>query len=214
VNLATQAQTLQGPAGTLQLAIDTPPHGAQIHGVAVIAHPHSLMGGTMDNKVVTTIARAATSCGLVAVRFNFRGVGASAGSFDEGQGETQDLLTVLAWAQRQWPQGRRVLAGFSFGAFVAAQAQQTLLAQGQGVHTAFLAGVATSRFTVPVVDPSTVVVHGELDDVVPLQSVLDWARPQDLPVIVVPGASHFFDRKLPVIKRLATDAFNPARNNT
>jgi uncharacterized protein len=211
VNLATQAHTLQGPAGTLQMAVDVP---QAIEGVAVIAHPHSLMGGSMDNKVVTTIARAALACNLVAVRFNFRGVGASAGSFDEGAGETQDLLAVVAWAQAQWPQGWRALAGFSFGAFVAAQAQQALQAQQQGAHTLFLAGVATSRFAVPVVDPSTVVVHGEHDDVVPLHSVLDWARPQDLPVTVVPGASHFFDRKLPIIKRLAIDAFLSARNNT
>jgi uncharacterized protein len=211
MNLATQAHTVQGPAGEVQVAVDLPP---AIAGVAVIAHPHSLMGGSMDNKVVTTLARAALACNLVAVRFNFRGVGASAGNFDEGTGETQDLLAIVQWTHAQWPEHNlQALAGFSFGAFVAAQAQHHLAAQRKAAPVLFLAGVATSRFTVPVVDPSTVVVHGEHDDVVPLQSVLEWARPQDLPVTVVPGASHFFDRKLPIIKRLAIDAFLSARNN-
>ncbi|MGL4575147.1 MAG: alpha/beta hydrolase, partial [Burkholderiaceae bacterium] len=202
--------SIAGPAGAIEVALDAPEHGPA-RGFALIAHPHPLFGGTMDNKVVTTLARAANSVGLAAVRFNFRGVGASAGVFDEGVGETADFLAVYAWASEQMPGGARKLAGFSFGAFVAAQAAQQL--QASAHHHLFLAGVATSRFAVPVVDPSTIVVHGELDDVVPLASVMDWARPQELPIVVIPGASHFFDRKLSLIKRLAVDAFAAERNN-
>jgi alpha/beta superfamily hydrolase len=206
VNPGTQRLEVTGEAGVIEVAIDRP-EGAQARGFALIAHPHPLFGGTMDNKVVTTLARAAVSCGLAAVRFNFRGVGSSEGRFDEGSGETQDFLTLYQWAGTQLPGATRKLAGFSFGAFVAAQAATHLARQQTAHHGLFLAGVATSRFAVPVVDPSTVVVHGELDDVVPLASVMDWARPQELPVVVIPGASHFFDRKLSLIKRLAVDAF-------
>jgi alpha/beta superfamily hydrolase len=206
VSPATQRFSLDGPAGAIEVAFDSPQDVA-VRGFALIAHPHPLFGGTMDNKVVTTLARAALSCGLLAVRFNFRGVGASAGVFDEGVGETQDCAAAYAWASAQVPMGTRKLAGFSFGAFVAARAANHLRQEGERVDGLFLAGLATSRFAVPVVDSSTIVVHGEMDEVVPLVSVLDWARPQELPVIVVPGASHFFDRKLSLIKRLAVDAF-------
>jgi uncharacterized protein len=210
---STQRFSVVGPAGAIEVALDAPEH-APVRGFALIAHPHPLFGGTMDNKVVTTLARAANSVGLAAVRFNFRGVGASAGVFDEGAGETADFLAVYAWASGHVQGSVRKLAGFSFGAFVAAQAAQQLQASaGAHYHQLFLAGVATSRFAVPVVDPSTIVVHGELDDVVPLASVMDWARPQELPIVVIPGASHFFDRKLSLIKRLAVDAFAAERNN-
>lgn len=212
MNPSTEKRTISGAAGTIEVARDLPGDQAP-RGLALIAHPHPLFGGTMDNKVVTTIARAALSRGLAAVRFNFRGVGQSTGTFDEGNGETQDLLTVYAWARTWQPDGPFYLAGFSFGAFVAASAFTQLQAQDAQPAALFLAGLATSRFSVPVVDPSTVIVHGELDDVVPLQSVMDWARPQELPVVVIPGASHFFDRKLSLIKRLAVDAFSAGRNN-
>jgi uncharacterized protein len=212
VNIATEKLLIDGAAGAIEVARDLP-GGQAPQGFALIAHPHPLFGGTMDNKVVTTLARAALACGLAAVRFNFRGVGQSTGTFDEGRGETQDLLAVHAWARSWQAQGAFFLAGFSFGAFVAANACAALQTHGDPPVRMLLAGTATSRFAVPVVDPSTVIVHGELDDVVPLQSVMDWARPQELPVVVIPGASHYFDRKLSLIKRLAVDAFNVQRNN-
>jgi uncharacterized protein len=206
MNSATEAVLIDGEAGVLEVARDLPAEGTS-RGLAVIAHPHPLFGGTMENKVVTTLGRAAVACGLAAVRFNFRGVGQSAGEFDEGRGELQDLLAVYRWA-RTWQQGPVYLAGFSFGAFVAAMADTQLRAQGDAPQRLFLAGTATSRFAVPVVDSSTIVVHGEQDDVVPLTSVMDWACTQGLPVVVIPGASHYFDRKLSLIKRLAVDAFS------
>ena len=156
----------------------------------------------MDNKVVQTLARACVACGYTAVRFNFRGVGASAGTHDEGRGELQDLLAVVEQAA---PEGPLVLAGFSFGAFVTAHALQALWPQGR-VERVVLVGTAASRFTVAPVPPEahlrTLVVHGEQDDTVPLAAVMDWARPQILPVTVIPAVGHFFHGQLPLLKNL------------
>jgi len=173
------------------------------HGTAVIAHPHPQFGGTMTNKVVQTIARACVQCGWRAVRFNFRGVGASAGTYDEGRGELDDMLAVIA---RQAPADAPLLiAGFSFGAFVATHAIAALHGQ-RSIASAVLVGTAASRFSVAPVPaelhPQTLVVHGELDDTVPLSSVMDWARPQSLPVTVVPGGEHFFHGQLPLLRTL------------
>lgn len=171
-------------------------------GLAVIAHPHPLFGGTLDNKVVQTLARAFTQCGWTAVRFNFRGVGASAGSHDEGRGELDDLLAVVAHAA---PTGPLALAGFSFGAFVTSHAFDRLHA-ARDIDFLVLVGTAASRFEVaPIPTPAhmkTLVIHGEQDDTVPLAAVLDWARPQVLPVTVVPGGGHFFHGQLPLLKSL------------
>jgi uncharacterized protein len=196
---ATTRLTLDGAAGAIEVAVDTP---AQPQGVAIIAHPHSQFGGTMDNKVVTTLARAAAACGLTAVRMNFRGVGSSGGTFDDGRGEADDFAQVCEWAFAQTP-GMKVLGGFSFGAFVAAQAHARL-STTHAIAKLMLFGTAASRFAVPKVPPDTLVVHGEMDDVVPLASVLDWARPDGLPVVVLPGGSHFFDGRLAQVKQLAS----------
>ncbi|KPF66955.1 alpha/beta hydrolase [beta proteobacterium AAP99] len=196
---ATETLLLPGAAGPIEVAIDTPAEPAS--GVVVVAHPHPLFGGTMNNKVVTTVARAAVAAGRVAVRLNFRGIGASGGEFDQGTGETDDFLQVVEHVRARAPQ-RLVLAGFSFGGFVAASAFARLQAATTAADQLVLLGPATSRFKVPEVPAETLVIHGEHDDVVPLASVLDWARPQELPVIVVPGSTHYFDRKLTVVKRL------------
>lgn len=200
MNARTERLELAGPAGRLQLLRDEPA-GAAL-GAAVIAHPHPLYGGTMDNKVVQTIARACVHCGWTALRFNFRGVGASQGSYDAGRGELQDFLAVVEGLA---PQGPLVLAGFSFGAFVAAQAVQQLWAARE-VRSIVLVGTAASRFAVPALPPDSharaLAIHGELDDTVELQSVLDWARPQSLPITVVPGVEHFFHGQLPLLKSL------------
>lgn len=197
----TETRLVQGPAGSIELAIDRA-EGEQ-RGVAVIAHPHPLFGGTMTNKVVQTLARAAVLAGYEAVRFNFRGVGASTGVYDEGSGETEDMLAVV---QAAAPTGPLCLAGFSFGAFVTTRVVERLQAQ-RDIRHVLLVGTAASRFPVVPIAPElhvrTWVVHGEQDDTVPLDAVMDWARPQALPVTVVPGGGHFFHGQLPMLRELA-----------
>ena len=200
MNSQTQRFQLQGPAGAIECLRDEPSEAAR--GVAVIAHPHPLFGGTMDNKVVQTLARAFVQAGWSAVRFNFRGVGATAGTHDEGRGETEDLLAVVAGAA---PDGPLALAGFSFGSFVASRALETLWPQ-RSIEKIVLVGTAAARFSVAALPSEaherTLVVHGEHDDTVALSAVLDWARPQSLPVTVVPGGGHFFHGQLPLLKNL------------
>ena len=198
------ALQLTGPAGAIEVLVDEPvlAPGQSLRGVAVVAHPHPLFGGTMTNKVVQTVARACVLAGCRAVRFNFRGVGASQGSHDAGRGELDDFLSVVAQLA---PQGPLVLAGFSFGAFVASHAVARLAAERE-IARAVLVGTAASRFTVAPIPVAlhdrTLVVHGEVDDTVPLASVMDWARPQHLPVTVVPGVEHFFHGQLPLLRSL------------
>lgn len=200
MNARTERLEVAGAAGRIQVQRDQP-EGTPI-GIAVIAHPHPLFGGTMDNKVVQTLARAFVQCGWTAVRFNFRGVGTSEGAHDEGRGEAEDLLKVVeAFA----PQGPLALAGFSFGAFVTAQALQALWST-RDVRKLVLVGTAAARFEVPALPPESheraLVIHGETDETVALSAVLDWARPQSLPVTVVPGVEHFFHGQLPLLKNL------------
>ena len=204
MNAHTERLSLLGAAGAIEAVRDAAAvaPGAAPRGVAVIAHPHPLFGGTLDNKVVQTLARAFVQCGWTAVRFNFRGVGASAGSHDEGRGELQDFLSVV---EQVAPEGPIALAGFSFGAFVTSHALATLWPQ-RSIAQAVLVGTAASRFEVAPVPTDaqlrTFVVHGEQDDTVPLSAVLDWARPQTLPVTVIPGGGHFFHGQLPLLKNL------------
>ena len=205
MNAQTQSLTLTGPAGPIEAVLDLPEADLfeAPHGTAVIAHPHPQFGGTMTNKVVQTIARACVQCGWRAVRFNFRGVGASGGHYDEGRGEVDDMLAVVA--QTAPADQPLLLAGFSFGGFIAARAIDTLHPQ-RAIAGAVLVGTAASRFDVPPVPaelhPQTLVVHGEQDDTVPLASVMDWARPQSLPVTVVPGVGHFFHGQLPLLRQI------------
>lgn len=206
MNAQTERLTLTGAAGAIEAARDAAqaPDGAPSRGVAVIAHPHPLFGGTMDNKVVQTLARAFVHSGWTAVRFNFRGVGASAGTHDAGQGELEDFLEVVRQAA---PEGPLALAGFSFGAFVTSHALERLWSE-RSIERVVLVGTAASRFTVAPVPAEaharTLVVHGERDDTVPLSAVMDWARPQILPVTVVPGGGHFFHGQLPLLKNLVS----------
>lgn len=200
MNSKTERFQVPGAAGPIEALRDLPDGPSR--GVAVIAHPHPLFGGTMDNKVVQTLARAFVQCGWTALRFNFRGIGATAGVHDEGRGETDDMLQVIA---TQAPQGALALAGFSFGSFVASRALRSLWEQ-RSVEKIVLVGTAAARFDVATLPPEshdrTLVVHGEQDDTVPLLAVLDWARPQSLPVTVVPGGTHFFHGQLPLLKNL------------
>lgn len=205
MNAQTERFTITGPAGILEVARDlaASPDGQQ-RGTAIIAHPHPLFAGTMDNKVVQTLARAFVASGWTALRFNFRGVGGSAGSYDEGRGERDDFLAVV---EQLAPEGSLALAGFSFGSFVMSHALAELWPKRQ-IDKAVFVGTAASRFTVATVPPEaherTLVVHGEADDTVPLAAVMDWARPQILPVTVVPGGGHFFHGQLPLLKGLVT----------
>lgn len=186
---STRREFIAGPAGRIECAVDGP-SGAPI-GIALIAHPHPLFGGSLDNKVVQTLARAFVELGWEAWRPNFRGVGQTEGVHDEGRGELADLAAIVAHLKPQ----RLSLAGFSFGAGV-----QVLLAQKVKAEKLVVVGVAVTRFELPPAPRGTLVIQGEQDETVPLAAVLDWARPQELPVVVVPGAEHFFHRKLNVLR--------------
>ena len=188
---STRRELVAGPAGRIECAVDAPER--EPRGRALIAHPHPQFGGTLDNKVVQTLARAFVGLGYEAWRPNFRGIGESEGSYDEGRGEVEDLLAVY----KGFPQGEVVLAGFSFGA-----AMQAMLAKRVSAGRMVLVGVAVTTFEVPPVPAGTLVIHGERDETIPLAAVLDWARPQELPVTLVPDADHFFHRKLHVLRAL------------
>ncbi|VTU15887.1 Alpha/beta hydrolase family protein [Variovorax sp. PBL-H6] len=202
MNSQTEKIQLQGAAGAIAALRDAAAEDVAPRGVAVIAHPHPLFGGTMDNKVVQTLARAFVACGWTAVRFNFRGVDGSEGVHDEGRGERDDMLQVI---EQMAPEGALAIAGFSFGAFVASCAAEPLWAR-RDIRQMVLVGTAAARFSVATLPTEahvrTLVVHGEQDDTVPLAAVLDWARPQSLPVTVVPGGGHFFHGQLPLLKGL------------
>jgi alpha/beta superfamily hydrolase len=188
---STRREFIAGPAGRIECAVDQPSGPAR--GIALIAHPHPLYGGTLDNKVVQTLARAFVELGYETWRPNFRGVGETEGVHDEGRGELEDLEVVLKNIQTE----KFVLAGFSFGASL-----QARLAARYKPEWLVLVGIGITRLEAPPVPAGTLVIHGENDDTVPLAAVLDWARPQELPVVLVPGADHFFHRKLHLIRRI------------
>ncbi len=199
MNSATQRLSVAGPAGAIECAVDQPANDMQ--GVVVVCHPHPLHGGTKDNKVVQTVARAFVQAGWRSVRFNFRGIGSSQGSWDEGRGEIDDALAVVEACREA---GRPLaLAGFSFGGYVASRAAAALAATAPAARLVLVAP-AVVNFVAAAVPQDTLVIHGEADDVVPLSAVLDWARPQVLPVTVVPATGHFFHGQLPLLKQLVS----------
>jgi hypothetical protein len=202
MNSHTQSFFIDGPAGQLQCALDLPDAALfpAPRGIALVAHPHPLYGGTMDNKVTQTLARAFVALGYATARMNFRGVGNSAGVHDEGRGETDDMTLLLAEMQQRYPDLPVALAGFSFGTFVQAELQRRLTEQGTPAERLALVGTAAGKWAMPEVPANSILIHGELDDTIPLIDVFNWARPQDLAVIVIPGADHFFHRKLQHIK--------------
>jgi alpha/beta superfamily hydrolase len=201
---------IAGPAGLLDIVVNAPATGVAggLRGIALIAHPHPLQGGTLDNKVVQTLAKTFAALGYMSVRFNFRGVGGSEGVFDDGVGETEDALAALAHARQEFAGGREglpvVLAGFSFGSFV-----QTRVARTITPERMVLVGPAVKRFAEYQVPADTIVIHGEEDDVVMLTDVLDWARPQQLPIVVFPGCGHFFHGRLPQLQRVIAGMWRP-----
>lgn len=203
---------LSGPSGRVEVVLDFP--AGKARGLALVGHPHPLYGGTLDNKVAVTLARAFVGLGWLAARPNFRGVGASEGVHDHGAGETQDFL-FLADALPRLPECAEllgadpplVLAGFSFGSFVAASAAASLSAAGRAPRALVLVGTAAGKWPVPPVDPSSIVIHGAADETIPLPDVLAWARGSEVPVIVLAGADHFFHRRLTQLKRLVQRNF-------
>jgi alpha/beta superfamily hydrolase len=209
MRVSTRRVLIDGPAGKIECAVDEPeggtPQAASLRsrGVALIAHPHPLFGGTLDNKVVQTLARAFVELGYTAWRPNFRGVSLSEGSHDEGRGELEDLAAVIEYARSKKP----VVAGFSFGAAIQTRLAQRLVKEGNPPLRMVLVGVAVKHFEAPPVPADTIVIHGEEDTTVLLADVLAWARPQDLPVTVVPGADHFFHRRLHILRAIVQNSW-------
>lgn len=207
MNPRTVREEIAGPAGRIECAVDRP-EGAP-RGVAVVCHPHPQFGGTLDNKVVQTMARAFLQLGWASLRFNFRGVGGSEGTWGDGAGEIADAFAVVRFA-RERPEFAALpwaLAGFSFGGYVAATVADRL-PEADKPQRLVLVGPSTQKQSVPKVPADTVVVHGEVDDVVPLSATLDWARPQSLPVIVFPGVGHFFHGQLASLKDVLVRALH------
>ena len=202
--LGAAAVEIPGPAGALEAAIDA--SGGPAPATAVVCHPHPLQDGTMKNKVVTTLSRAFTRLGADVVRFNFRGVGASQGSYADGVGERDDALAVVAWCRARWPDRRIYLGGFSFGGAVAAAIAARAAAAGL-----VTVAPAVDRLRTDFVAPSCpwLLVHGDADDVVPHEPVLEWARALASPprIVVLPGVGHFFHGRLPALIDAVTDFF-------
>lgn len=199
--ITLQKFSIIGTAGRLEGAAHVP--DAEPRAIAVVAHPLPTMGGTMENKVAVTLAKTFAELGCVALRFNFRGVGASEGEYTGGDGEEQDLIAVARYAQEQFGvELPLLLSGFSFGGYVAARAAQHLHPQ----HLV-LAAPAVGRFAMPAVALDTLVIHGEHDDVVPLADALEWARPLNLPIVVLPQADHFFHGRLTQLRDIVRRHF-------
>jgi alpha/beta superfamily hydrolase len=209
---------VDGPGGKIEVFVEWHENP---QGIALIAHPHPLFGGTADNKVVTTLARAFRDRGCITLRPNFRGVGGSEGKHDHGDAETEDLLAVHAWARARYAATSMnsgsplpiYLAGFSFGAYVTARLAGRLAAAGDPAKWLVLVGTAAGfvegarSYETSAVAPDTLVIHGAADETVRLENVLAWAEPLELPVVVVPGADHFFHRRLHLIRNIIQRAW-------
>lgn len=202
MNAQTEIFLIQGPVGTLECALDQPDPDLfpQPRGIALVGHPHPLFGGTMDNKVAQTLARTFVGLGYITARMNFRGVGQSQGEHDAGVSETDDMEVLSQHLRQQYPNLPLVLGGFSFGSFVQSQLHQRLQEQGIAVERLVLIGTPAGKWPMPNIPDNAILIHGELDETIPLQAVFDWLRPRDIPVLVMPGADHFFHRRLPKLK--------------
>jgi len=218
---SAEEMRIAGPAGAIEIVIDHPVGFADegaleaARGIALVAHPHPLFGGTLDNKVVQTLAKTFAELGYIAIRPNFRGVGASEGEHDHGDGETDDLVAVIDFARGRYGELPVVLAGFSFGAYVQTRVAHRLASQHRAPERMVLVGMADGlvtggrRYAAEKVPADSIVIHGELDETVPLANVLNWARPQDLPIVVVPGADHFFHRRLQILRDIVKGSWQP-----
>ena len=202
---------IDGPGGPIELIVDNP--GAP-RGIALVCQPHPLFGGTNTNKVTQTLARTFAALGYVALRPNFRGVGQSAGTHDDGRGECADMLAVIDEAKRRFGDLPVALAGFSFGAYVQTRVAQALAEANHPAQRLVLVGTAAGhvegarQYAAKAVAADTIVIHGAADTTVPLANVLAWAEPLELPVIVIAGADHFFHRRLQLIRDIVTRAWH------
>ncbi len=210
MTVRSERRIVAGPAGRIEVVLDWPEIAVPV-GVAHICHPHPLYGGSLDNKVVSTLARVFSAMGWLTVRSNFRGVGATEGQHDEGRGELDDVMHLIDHvpvledvARRLPPTAPVALAGFSFGSFVAAWAAQRLRQRGTDARYLVLIGAAAGKWQMPPVVAQTLVIHGERDETILLADVFDWALRSEVPVVVIPGADHFFHRRLPTLKQLVT----------
>ncbi len=200
----TEQHLITGAAGVIEVLLDMP--SKTPIGLALIAHPHPLFGGSNTNKVTHTLARTLRDLGYVALRPNFRGVGQTAGEHDDGKGEMDDLYTVLQWAKQRHGPLPTVLAGFSFGAYVQTKLAQTLNQSGQSASWLILVGTASGfiegarHYETRAVSSDTLVIHGSNDQTVPLANVLQWAAPLNVPIVLIPGADHFFHGKLSLLR--------------
>ncbi|RTL48237.1 MAG: alpha/beta hydrolase [Rhodocyclaceae bacterium] len=199
---------LDGPKGKIEVFVE-PRENAK--GIALISHPHPLFGGTADNKVITTLARTFRDLGYHTLRPSFRGVGGSEGEHDHGFQKTDDQYAVLAYARQRFGAALPVvLAGFSFGAYVTTRLAKRLQDEGTPALRLVLVGTAAGfiegarAYTTEAVSPDTIVIHGSKDETVPLDNVLAWAEPLEVPVTVVAGADHFFHRRLHIIRGIIT----------
>lgn len=210
MNAKTEIFFIAGMVGQLECAIDLPDPDVfpQPLGLALVAHPHPLYGGTMENKVTQTLARTFVALGYATVRMNFRGVGKSEGTHDAGIGETEDMALLLHFMRQKYPDLPLVLSGFSFGTFVQSCLQQRLKTENKTVQRMVLVGAAAGKWAMPDIPANTILIHGELDDTIPLQAVFEWLRPQDIPVIVIPGADHFFHRRLHHVKSIVINLWD------
>ncbi|MBL8471663.1 MAG: alpha/beta hydrolase [Rhodocyclaceae bacterium] len=206
----TERIVIPGPTGNIELALDIP---ADARGLALVAHPHPLYGGTLDNKVAHTLARTFRDLGFVAMRPNFRGVGKSEGEHDNGGAETEDMMAVLDYGRARFCEHAIVLGGFSFGGFVTARVARRLAESGKPAKRIVLVGAAAGsvpglrNYATPDVPADTIVIHGEVDETVPLVNVIEWARPQNLPIVLVPGADHFFHGRLNLLRDIILRAW-------
>jgi uncharacterized protein len=213
-----QVVNLEGPVGLIEAWLNEPTanHVAPV-GVALVAHPQPLLGGDAKHKVPHTMARSLAEAGWRVLRPQFRGVGRSAGAHDLGVGETVDLLACVAWLRAQNPGLPLALVGFSFGAFVLAHVATQLIQQGHAADHVVLLGMPSGpvreqrTYDTPGPIEGALVVHGERDEVVPLASMLDWARPLHHPVVVIPGADHAFSGKLSTLASRVTAHLRSSR---
>lgn len=210
MKVAEQKIVVNGPAGQIDVIMERPDAP---RGIALIAHPHPMGGGANTNKVAYTLAKTFVSLGYAAFRPNFRGVGGTEGEHDEGLGETEDLLAVLEDAKCRCGNLPVALAGFSFGAYCQTRVAKQLAESGHPAQRVVLVGTAagfvegTRQYDTEAVPHDTIVIHGSADEIVPLSNVFNWALPLDLPVVVVPGADHFFHRRLHLIRDIINRAW-------
>jgi alpha/beta superfamily hydrolase len=197
--------TLDGPAGTLEALLETP-QDSDLAGCAVVCHPHPLHGGTMQNKVAHTLARSFTSQGFISLRFNFRGVNGSAGQFDEGKGELDDVIAAVDWLRNQQPDLPLWLSGFSFGAAIAIRAAALCAPAGLVSIAPAVTRASDSLSRQP--DCPWLIVQGDDDELIDVEETVAWVNELEPgpELLVFPATEHFFHGKL-VVLRESVEAF-------